>query len=100
MTEKLGKHTLKQVNAQLLNAITACNTSLTGKMKKIKLDIGLLRQDMQLLGNGSQGQNTGFLPWKMISLHSLARSLLLKNKYHSGIKKILKNAFGGTTLEL
>lgn len=46
-SDKLGKLTLEQVNALLLNAITACNASLTGKMEEIKVDIGLMRQDMQ-----------------------------------------------------
>lgn len=41
--EKSGE----QVNAQLLEAITASNTSLTGKMEEIQVDIGLMRHDMQ-----------------------------------------------------
>lgn len=44
----------------------------------------------------------GFLPWKLASLPCLAESLLLKNKYHSGIKMqmILKTTFGRIPLDL
>lgn len=45
--DKQPNLTLEQVNAQLLTTIQSCNTTLTGKMEEIKVDIGLLRQDMQ-----------------------------------------------------
>lgn len=46
-SDKQGKLILEQVNAQLLSAITASNTSLMGKMEEIKVNIGLLPHDMQ-----------------------------------------------------
>lgn len=46
-SEKPAKLTVEQVNSQLLSVITTCNTSLTGKMWRIWMDIGLLQQDMQ-----------------------------------------------------
>lgn len=46
-SDRSGKLTLEQISAQPLQAITSCNTSFTGKMEEIKVDISLLRQDMQ-----------------------------------------------------
>lgn len=47
-----AKMTLKQVNAQLLNAIQTSNVTLSGKMEAKKTDIGLIRQDMQTMRVG------------------------------------------------
>lgn len=41
--------TLRQVTAQLLEAIQVSTTSLTGKIEEVKIDVGLLRQDLQNL---------------------------------------------------
>lgn len=44
---KLGKLTLEQVHALLLEAMSSSNTSLTGKMEEIQVDIGLRWYDME-----------------------------------------------------
>lgn len=41
--------TLRQVSTQLLEAIQQCTTSLTGKIEEVKIDVGLLRHDLQNL---------------------------------------------------
>lgn len=41
--------TLRQVTTQLLEAIKVSTTSLTGKIEEVKIDVGLLRQDLQTL---------------------------------------------------
>lgn len=41
--------TLRQVTTQLLEAIQVSTTSLTGKIEEVKIDVGLLRQDLQNL---------------------------------------------------
>lgn len=41
--------TLRQVTTQLLEAIQSSTTSLTGKIEEVKIDVGLLRQDLQNL---------------------------------------------------
>lgn len=45
--EKQTKLTLEQMNPQLMEAIHLSNAALTFKMDEIKIDIGLIRQDMQ-----------------------------------------------------
>lgn len=41
--------TLSQMTTQLLEAIHASTTSLTGKIEEVKIDVGLLGKDLQTL---------------------------------------------------
>ena len=45
--EKPAKLSLERVHSQLMAAITASNTMLTGKMEEIRMDIGLIHHDLQ-----------------------------------------------------
>lgn len=48
-TASESEPTLRQVTTQLLEAIQLSTTSLTGKIEEVKIDVGLLRQDLQSL---------------------------------------------------
>lgn len=48
-TKQDSEPTLKQLSAQLLEAIQLSTTSLIGKILEVRVDVGLLRHDLQNL---------------------------------------------------